>query len=294
MVRFINDNLRIDPSKNVQIHTIAAGLPRCATSSMQAAFESKHLALSPTMHMEHMIPHANRLQMAITMLHEQDAPHRQAILHQIFDGFVASADFPGCVFLPDLMGMYADAKIILNQRESGETWAKSMSETIVFFTTWWYRITCFPVKTDRLLYHMIQDCCKVWAERSGVPANEVLTSPAFYRFHNDWVREKARKRGKKVLEFQPKDGWMPVCKFLGIETVPDEPFPRLNDKTTMDFVKRIMVTRGLLAWAALGGFGRRNICRYQVVEMVVLNTGELSTRSSVFEVTIGPEEKTVF
>ena len=33
----------------------------------------------------------------------------------------------------------------------------------------------------------------------------------------------------QLLEFQVKQGWAPLCKFLG-QPVPDEPFPRTNNR----------------------------------------------------------------
>lgn len=38
-----------------------------------------------------------------------------------------------------------------------------------------------------------------------------------------------------LLEFEAKDGWEPLCKFLGVP-VPDVPYPRVND--TSNFWER--------------------------------------------------------
>ncbi|CAM9092046.1 unnamed protein product [Ascophyllum nodosum] len=35
---------------------------------------------------------------------------------------------------------------------------------------------------------------------------------------------------EKRLEFSVKEGWEPLCKFLGVP-VPDVPFPRTNSRT---------------------------------------------------------------
>ena len=45
-----------------------------------------------------------------------------------------------------------------------------------------------------------------------------------------WEAEvKATVPSDRLLEFNVKEGWAPLCKFLGIDEVPEEPFPRLND-----------------------------------------------------------------
>jgi Sulfotransferase domain len=31
-----------------------------------------------------------------------------------------------------------------------------------------------------------------------------------------------------LLEYQPQDGWEPLCKFLG-KPIPNEPYPRVNE-----------------------------------------------------------------
>jgi Sulfotransferase domain len=45
--------------------------------------------------------------------------------------------------------------------------------------------------------------------------------------HNEAV--KATIPASQLLVFEVKDGWEPLCEFLGAQ-VPDEPFPRTNDR----------------------------------------------------------------
>lgn len=50
-----------------------------------------------------------------------------------------------------------------------------------------------------------------------------------YLTQNKKVRELAAPKGKDgFLEFNSKEGWPPLCEFLGLP-VPDVPFPRIND-----------------------------------------------------------------
>ena len=55
-----------------------------------------------------------------------------------------------------------------------------------------------------------------------------------YERHNQAVRD-AFSGGDRLLEFEPSQGWAPLCKFLG-KDVPDEDFPRVND--TASFQQR--------------------------------------------------------
>lgn len=52
------------------------------------------------------------------------------------------------------MDLYPNAKIVLNQRQTPEIWAESIGNTILFFTTWKYKLTTFLWKTDRLHVEM--------------------------------------------------------------------------------------------------------------------------------------------
>ncbi len=44
--------------------------------------------------------------------------------------------------------------------------------------------------------------------------------------HNEEVRRRVPK--ERLLVYEVKQGWGPLCEFLGVEE-PDKPFPRLND-----------------------------------------------------------------
>lgn len=48
-----------------------------------------------------------------------------------------------------------------------------------------------------------------------------------YTDHYDHIRAKVPK--SNLLEFHPREGWTPLCEFLGHEVPKDEPFPNVND-----------------------------------------------------------------
>jgi hypothetical protein len=49
---------------------------------------------------------------------------------------------------------------------------------------------------------------------------------------------------QRLLNFHPKDGWEPLCEFLGKEAPTDEPFPRINEaKSTVRLHYFIVVLR---------------------------------------------------
>lgn len=103
--RFITDDRVIDTKTGAQsIKVICAGLPRCATSSLQTALEGPVIGISPCMHMAHVAPHADRLRLCLAAMAEMDdTTRRQEILGTLFAGYAATADFPGIFFIDDLM-----------------------------------------------------------------------------------------------------------------------------------------------------------------------------------------------
>ncbi|KAJ5679743.1 hypothetical protein N7462_007987 [Penicillium macrosclerotiorum] len=246
MVRFITDS-RAPPMQKSPLLVIGAGLPRTATSSLQAALEE--LGFDPCLHMAHIIPHTNRMQILLDAARETDIIIRQKLIHQLLDGYAAVCDMPAVFFLDDLLDMFPDAVIILSGRTQPETWAKSCSESLGFFFTRRFYWTCFLWKTDRQWFRLnmrILDWCK---EKLG---ETQIFSGNMYDKYNDSVRATAKHHGRDILEFKAEDGWEPLCEYLG-KDVPNKEFPKVNEKGTFAMIKRIMIIKGLLSWAALGG-----------------------------------------
>ena len=48
-----------------------------------------------------------------------------------------------------------------------------------------------------------------------------------YTEHYAHIRAKVAP--KRLLNFHPKDGWAPLCEFLGKDVPEDVPFPRVNE-----------------------------------------------------------------
>ncbi|KAJ5817039.1 hypothetical protein N7447_009272 [Penicillium robsamsonii] len=102
MVRFLTDK-RVAPaatSTPQPLLVIGAGLPRTATSSLQAALEQ--LNITPCLHMAQIIPHPSRQELLIATTQSKDTPTRQKQLHTLVSGYAAVCDMPAVFHLPDL------------------------------------------------------------------------------------------------------------------------------------------------------------------------------------------------
>jgi hypothetical protein len=71
----------------------------------------------------------------------------------------------------------------------------------------------------------------------------VTREPAIARFIQHNAEVKATIPPDRLLVFEVKDGWEPLCKFLGAP-VPDEPFPHENAgiATAERIIQRILLT----------------------------------------------------
>lgn len=200
------------------------------------------------MHMAHILPHADREQLLLDAMREEDREKRHKMIRTLIADHASIADLPVIYFTADLMDMYPDAAVVLNLRNSGAQWAASAKESFEFFFSWRFFATCLLFRNDRLWYKLNCEAMKFCERKYGTP---IPWTERVYEGHREWVLDEARKRGRRVLEFMPEDGWEPLCEFLGTE-VPDEPFPKLNEKKTFQLIRRIFIAKGLLSWAAVG------------------------------------------
>lgn len=234
------------------LKVIGAGLPRCATSSLQAALESEHIGLRPCLHMANLVPHPARLEAACDAMLERDRARRHKLLHRVFDGFAATVDYPGSWFVLDLMDLYPDAVVVLNTRRGGfDAWLQSLS-SLFFLGSLRYRLSCLLWRSDRAFYRWATQLG--WVERPelGGGPDSTVTAPGMYDAHNEFVRTEARRRGMPLLEWQVQDGWAPLCKFLGKPVPPaDVPFPHTNERAETARVWRYLMIRGILSWLLL-------------------------------------------
>jgi len=191
------------------LKVIGAGLGRTATFSLKFALE--HLGFGPCHHMSEVFADGRR-QVPLWL----DACAGRADWDAIFDGFAATTDYPGCTFWRELAAHFPEAKVVLTVRDP-DSWFESVTETI------------FSEGMQGSL--------------EGSPVGAMMAGVIFDRFDGDirdraymtdWFRQRnaevvAALPPERLLVFSPKDGWGPLCAFLGVP-VPDGPFPRVNSR----------------------------------------------------------------
>ena len=164
----------------------------------------------------------------------------------VLGGYEAAVDWPACAFYEELMERNPEAKVILTVRDP-EGWYESTRSTI-------YELSMLVIRSPlfRLAFAAMR-LLRFGRVAMGNMAEEIIWDGTFdgrfedrrhaievFDRHNEEVRR--RVPGERLLVYEVKEGWGPLCEFLGVEE-PDEPFPRLNDKAEMR--RRIRILRAL-------------------------------------------------
>lgn len=125
-----------------------------------------------------------------------------------------TTDWPSTTFAWELMDAYPNAKIILTTRDE-DAWLASMNSTL--FASDPSPPSFFASFKD---FH--------FGEYETRGEGNVNTKEGF-RMHNKNVRKWAKDREREVLEYQVKEGWGPLCGFLGKAVPEGRAFPRSDD-----------------------------------------------------------------
>ena len=142
-------------------------------------------------------------------------------LPAIYAGYQSAVDWPGVAFMPELAARFSEAKFILSVREA-QGWADSFSQAIQKLMS--DQVPVPPGWEDWLVI------AKAANVRSGIkPEMDKAALVAAFKAHTD--RVKATIPPSQLLIFEVRQGWGPLCDFLGVAT-PDTPFPRRNDRVT--------------------------------------------------------------
>jgi hypothetical protein len=92
-----------------------------------------------------------------------------------------------------------------------------------------------------------------WGELYSRPGNANGCSAAIYDRHIECLKSVVPE--EKLVFYDARDGWEPLCRALAVRVPDDIPFPTLNDSKSADEFARVIVMKGLKAWAKICGAG---------------------------------------
>jgi Sulfotransferase domain len=194
------------------LQVIGAGVGRTGTYSLKLALNQ--LGCGPCHHMEEVL-HDMAAQVPLWTAAVNGHPDWEAI----YKGYESAVDWPTAGFFRELSAAYPSAKFVLTTR-SPESWAQSFSETI-------YKLLAGKDNAPPEMRAWLDMAVGV-IDKTGFPAGlDMAGLMRAFTAHNDAV--KAAIPADQLLVYQVKEGWEPLCAFLGAP-VPADPFPRTNDR----------------------------------------------------------------
>ena len=219
------------------MRVIGSGFGRTGTLSLQAALQQ--LGFGPCYHMIEVVKHREHAR-AWLAIARGEAPNWRAL----FAKYDSAVDFPACIFYAELLREFPDAKVVHSVRDPAD-WYRSVHETVyqsrTVFPRWLRRTSGYVdglmEMTERL----------VWEGVFDGRFDDAQYAQRVFDEHTARVR--ATVPAEQLLIYDVREGWEPLCRFLGVP-VPPTDFPNLNDRKSM--IRQIAIMRAafrVVPWA---------------------------------------------
>ena len=154
-------------------------------------------------------------------------------------------------------------KVILTVRDNPEQWYKSVDRTLrkihALMGTYSMRFLTWSKGQNTIKRNNVTCDHLVFDVPLGQHTDYWSNQQKLMQKYEDWIEGVKRHVPKdKLLVSNVKEGWDPLCNFLGVEA-PDEPFPRSNETAKLQkeikMFERVILafncTVGVLAFAGI-------------------------------------------
>jgi len=202
------------------MQVIGSGFGRTGTRSTKDALEI--LGFGPCYHMEEVFKRPAHVRAWVDRGHGKPVDWRR-----LFHGWGSTVDFPASVVWDELLEAFPDAKVLHTVRDPDDWW-ESTVETIAGaggrVDPWLRRFVPAVDRPFRLTELL------VW---EGIFEGRIDDRQHAISVYEAWTeRVVATVPADRLLVFDVRDGWEPLCEFLEVP-VPDVPYPRRNDRAEM-------------------------------------------------------------
>jgi hypothetical protein len=208
----------VNPNKNkareddMALEVIGPGFGRTGTNSLKLALE--HLGFGPCHHMFEVRDNPEQLPHW-----ERAARGEKMDWDSVFDGYRAQVDWPGARYWRELIAYYPKAKVVLSVRDPGE-WYNSVRATILQFLAARGNHPSAYVNALCEMGHETVDI-QVFGGRLADRDHAVQV------FNKHFADVRAMVPAERLLMFDVRDGWEPLCRFLNVD-IPSSAFPKTN------------------------------------------------------------------
>ena len=218
---------------------VGAGFGRTGTASLKVAL--KTLGFGPCYHMTEVFKHPEHAGFWLTAWRGEPVDWDGVLWN-----YEATLDWPACTFYEELLKRHPDAKVILSVRDP-ERWYESTRNTIYelsvgipaspLYRVGFAFVSLLVLRASGRI-KMVDEI--IWEGTFDGRFEDKRHAIEVFNRHNEEVRRRVPQ--DRLLVYEVKEGWGPLCEFLGVEE-PDKPFPRLNDAVEMR--RRIIAVRVL-------------------------------------------------
>ncbi|MGP3972309.1 sulfotransferase family protein [Streptomyces sp. 6N223] len=210
------------------LEVFGAGAGRTGTMSLKTALDM--LGFGPCHHMLHMLEQTEDIPRW-----EKVASGQDISWSEVFAGYRSSVDWPGARYWREITAAFPEAKVILTVRDP-ESWYDSVSNSIYPAA-----MAAPPPGAPPTFARLREMSLKVvWDGLFGGRFADKDHAMRVFTENNDAVKREID--ADRLLVFEVGQGWEPLCAFLGVP-VPDEPFPRSNDREQFASLVREHSTR---------------------------------------------------
>ena len=250
----------MDRGGRLSIRVIGAGFGRTGTTSLEAALDG--LGFGPCYAMETSLKSPGHAEAWTAAARGESVDWRR-----LLEGYRSALDWPAASFYGELMEAHPEAKVILTVRDP-EDWYESTRNTIygaprtAYASPFLHLLRLFEPRTRRVA-RLTEGV--IWEGTFSGRFGE--RDYAIDRFERHIAEVKDRVPPERLLVYSVKQGWGPLCEFLGVEVPVGIPFPHLNDTKSFltqirrRFVLPVAVPVVGLALAGLGLLAHRLVAQ---------------------------------
>ena len=238
---------------------IGAGLPRTGTASFSEALATLlqgpvyHSGTQMTIGPERNIKGWTNILRRTPIKSKDDRTFIDSTIKSLLDGYAGVVDTPTCCFVEEMMDLYPDAKVICTVRDP-DKWADSMDRMAQTSLQWFLSFALFWLPGLRL-FPEFGEVLNVgrWRELYGPPpeGQKYVLGRQIWERHIDYLERTVPK--DKLVYFDVKEGWEPLCKALDVPVPVGVDFPRINDGAAIEEFAKKHIIRGLTRWAVVFG-----------------------------------------